>query len=344
MDQTHVEQSLPHKFHGLVLHKPNELEYEEISYDFDNLDKDYVVIEVKATGLGPYDLGFVIGRLQTGLSHPTNIGVEGSGIVVKIGSNVSQDLLNKRVAFLSNLHDPKEIHAYSQYAVINKDMIVTLPDSIDYNQGAYLLANPLTVKCLYDDIIRKHKSIVLDVAASSLGKMINKIAKKQEIKVINIVRRDESVEILKTHGSEIVFNQNSPTFFQDFSKASKEIKPSLYITCLGGGFPSRIIDLMPNDSVMCCLGNITNEALSGYSSMDFIFKGKSIIGFQLFNYLKDRNEEEKRKIFDSVIESLSKGEEFYTTDIVEEFKFEQWEEARQKYEKDMSKGKIILKP
>lgn len=343
MDHTQT-QIIPNNFKGLVLHKLNDIKYEEITYDFDNIDKDYLVIDVKAAGLGPYDLGFVSGRLQTGQSIPTNIGVEGSGIVVKIGSNVDSNLLNKRVAFLSNLHDPKEIHAYAQYAVIKKDLVVQLTDNIDYNQGAYLLGNPLTAKCLYDDILNKHNCIVLDTAASSLGKMINKIAKKKNFNVINIVRREENVELLKKSCADVVFNQNSPTFLQDFSKACKELKPSLYITCLGGAFPSRIIDLMPDDSVMCCLSNINNEPLSGYSSMDFIFKGKTIIGFQLFNYLQERNDDEKRKIFYSVVESISEGEEFYHTDIVEEFKFENWEEAKEKYEKDMSKGKIILKP
>jgi NADPH:quinone reductase-like Zn-dependent oxidoreductase len=340
----HKNQTLNSSFKGLVLHKPNEIKYEEIKYDFDNLGNEYLVIEVKAAGLGPYDLGFVTGRLNTGSSEQSNIGCEGSGVVIKVGSSVDEKLVGQRVSFLSDLFDQKEIHSFAEYAVVKKDYVIPIDETISFNQGAYLLGNPLTAKCLYDEIISIHKGIVMDTASSALGKMINKIANKNNIKVINIVRRDESIELLKASGSDVVFNQNSPTFLQDLGKKIKEVKPSLYITCQGGGLPSRIIDLMPDNSTMCCLGNINNEQLSGYSSTDFIFKGKSIIGFQLFNSLAEKSDEQKKEIISSVIESLSKGENYYQTEIAGEFKFDQWEVSRESYEKNMSKGKIILKP
>src|SRR5690606_38047504 len=90
--------NLPSKFKALILHDKYNVKYEDISYNFNNLDKDHLVIKVHSAGIGPYDTGFYIGRLIPE-EYNTTFGIEGSGLVVKFGSNCDSSLLNKRVAF-----------------------------------------------------------------------------------------------------------------------------------------------------------------------------------------------------------------------------------------------------
>ena len=68
------------------------------------------------------------------------------------------------------------------------------------------------------------------------------------------------------------------------------------------------------------------------------------MGFQILNHITTLTEKEREEIYQEIVDSITNGDSTYWTDIVKEFKFEDWEEARKEYESNMSKGKIILKP
>jgi NADPH:quinone reductase-like Zn-dependent oxidoreductase len=188
--------NLPKIFKALIIHGEEDVRYEDTSYDFNNLDKDHLVIKIIAAGLGPYDLRFASGKMDYQEFGKT-FGVEGCDIVVKVGSNCDSALLGKRVGLLGNTRDPLSLLSLSEYSVINQDATFPLPDKIDDYQGAYLLSNPTTAFTMYESLIKNHKAIVQDVASSALGKMITKLAKKNNIKIINIVRKEENLKILK---------------------------------------------------------------------------------------------------------------------------------------------------
>lgn len=331
-------------FKSLKLIDINKVELSELEYDFNNLDDEYVVVKIKAAGFSPYDLGFISGRLKSNLIN-YNIGCEGSGEVLKIGKNVDPNLLNKRVGFLADYNDPKCIRTFSEYSVVKKDSLVVLPDNLSYEQGAYLLGNPLSALCLYNSAINGNNApaIILDTAASAIGKMINRLCLKDGIKVINIVRKDDNVQLLQELGFPIALNSNSETFFKDLEHHIAENQPSVYISFLGGSFPYKVFTRLPRKSVMVFAGNINNELLCDFNTTDFIFAEKSIEGFQLFNYLADISIEKRNEMIDYITKQLSEDNIFNTT-IIKEFTLEQFDEARKYYEENMSKGKILIKP
>ena len=49
---------------------------------------------------------------------------------------------------------------------------------------------------------------MITAAASALGKMMNRYFPKEGIEVINIVRRQEQVELLKEEGAKYVLNSS----------------------------------------------------------------------------------------------------------------------------------------
>jgi NADPH:quinone reductase-like Zn-dependent oxidoreductase len=334
---------LPSKFKALILNDKESVSHEEINYDFEKLDDDHIVVQVRTAGLGPYDLGFLTGRL-TPPNYKTTFGVEGMGVVVKVGQNCDQNLLGKRVGFLSDIFDNLNVRAYSEYSVMSPNHVVILPDNIDDYQGAYLLGNPLTAICLFDSIIKEHNTIVQDTASSALGKMITKMCVKNGIKILNVVRRDENIECLNKIGSSVTLNSTSSSFKKDLEDAVKNLKPSLYLTYQGGSLPATIFDKLPDNSAMCSCGNINNQVMYGFSSTDFIFRGKKLYGFQLFNYLKEISEKQREFYYCYILENISRDNSTIKTEIAKIFKLSEFEEARKFYESNMSSGKIILTP
>jgi NADPH:quinone reductase-like Zn-dependent oxidoreductase len=333
---------------GIVVKDTNNFTYEKINWiDLDTIPDDYCVIETKAAGFGPYDVGFITGRLR--INDPKrnfNLGLEGSGVVIKLGNKCDSSLLGKRVAFLADYHNPLSILSFAKFSVVDRNSLIILPEKIDFAQGAYILANPLTAKGLFIEVISKSKSksIIQDTSSSSLGKMITKICLKNGIKIINIVRKEENIKLLEEIGSTFNLNSSDKNFLQNLEKFVQEINPDVYITYQGGNFPSRVFDKMPFDSKMVSCGNINNENLHGFSTTDFIFKGKSIEGFQILNYIKEISEEEKKKMYDEVFKSVEEGEPEYLTQIYKEYALEDFEKAYESYKVNSSLGKIVLKP
>lgn len=58
----------------------------------------------------------------------------------------------------------------------------------------------------------KVKAVVHSAAASALGRMMVRYFKLHGVKVINIVRRPEQIDILQKEGAEIILNSNAEDF------------------------------------------------------------------------------------------------------------------------------------
>lgn len=77
-------------------------------------------------------------------------------------------------------------------------MCIPLPENVDYDEGSMLFVNPLTCLGLVEEAEKRKCKVVVQTAAfSQLGKMIIRQCKKKGITLINVVRKEEQVNILK---------------------------------------------------------------------------------------------------------------------------------------------------
>ncbi len=73
-----------------------------------------------------------------------------------------------------------------------------------------------------------HTAIVNNAAASALGRMIARLGRARGIAVINIVRRQEQVDLLKAFGTEHVLNSSTAAFAEGLT--NQEIAQALQLT------------------------------------------------------------------------------------------------------------------
>ncbi|MBQ0731970.1 MAG: hypothetical protein KBT75_14815, partial [Oleispira antarctica] len=64
-----------------------------------------------------------------------------------------------------------------------------------------------------------HTALVHTAAASSLGIMLNKVCIKEGVALVNIVRKQEQVDLLTKLGAKFVVNFSSESFKKDLYKA-----------------------------------------------------------------------------------------------------------------------------
>ena len=166
------------------------------------------------------------GRL--GLPMPT--GNEGAGTVVAAGpSAAATALLGKTVAVAGG-------GMYAQYRCVDASGCLELPEGTQAVDGASSFVNPMTVLGMVETMrLENHTALVHTAAASNLGQMLNRLCLQEQIPLVNIVRRHEQEELLRSAGATHVCNSASPDFTDELTAALTETAATLAFDATGGG-------------------------------------------------------------------------------------------------------------
>jgi NADPH2:quinone reductase len=174
----------------------------------------------------PAALKAVTGRLDQSMP----VGNEGAGVVVRAGSSpAAQALMGKTVAIVGG-------GMYTQFRCIKAVQCLVLPSGTTPAQGAGWFVNPLTALGMVGTMRAEgHKALVHTAAASNLGQMLVKICLKDNVPLVNIVRRPEQVATLKAIGATHVCNSSAPAFMDDLTDALATTGATIAFDATGGG-------------------------------------------------------------------------------------------------------------
>jgi NADPH:quinone reductase len=158
------------------------------------------------------------------------VGNEGAGTVVAAGSSpAAQALLGRTVGIAGGA-------MYSQYRVVDAASCLVLPEGTTARDGASNFVNPMTALGMVETMRREgHSGLVHTAAASNLGQMLVKLCLKDGVPLVNIVRKPEQEELLRTLGAVHVCNSASSTFTTDLIDALKTTSATLAFDATGGG-------------------------------------------------------------------------------------------------------------
>ena len=175
-------------------------------------------VKVYSAPVNPSDNYFVIGLYGNPKKFktlPVGVGFSGAGIIVEVGEGVSKKLIGKKIAISHMPSNPGYIGTFRQYTFVNSKTVFPFPDELSFDDIANSMgANPITIAGFMDVAERDgHKVFINDAAASSLGKMFNRYCNAHGHTLINIVRKQGQVDILKEIGAKIILN-SSGIFFK----------------------------------------------------------------------------------------------------------------------------------
>jgi NADPH2:quinone reductase len=192
----------------------------------------------RATSSGPADSPVVTAPIapqvmpglaaRVGESMP--VGNEGCGVVVAAGSAPdAQALLGRTVAIIGGA-------TYGEYRSVPAVSCLVLPDGTDPADGASCFVNPLTALSMVETMrMEGHTALVHTAAASNLGQMLVKICLADSVPLVNIVRRPEQVDLLRSLGAEHVCDSSADTFTADLTAALIATGATLAFDATGGG-------------------------------------------------------------------------------------------------------------
>jgi NADPH:quinone reductase len=227
-------------------------------------NEDQVVVRVEAAPINPSDLGMMFAGGDTSaalpagdgfhdavgvalteaavdaqrarLGKPMPVGNEGGGVVVAAGSSPeAQALLGRTVGFLSG-------NAYAQYRTLHVSQCLPMADGTDPADAAAAFVNPLTALGMVETMRAEgHTALVHTVGASNLGLMLNRICLDDGVGLVNIVRKPEHVEQLRSLGAEHVVDSSAGSFTADLTGALRATGATIAFDAIGGGDLASIL-------------------------------------------------------------------------------------------------------
>jgi len=251
-----------------TVRKEGHLELSLADIDMPKPGEDDVVIRVEASPINPSDLGLLFGMADMGtatlagtgseavltasipeammrqmaarIDQSLPVGNEGAGVVVSAGSSErAQSLMGKTVATLGGA-------MYAQYRVTGADQCLLLPDGTTAADGASCFVNPLTVLGMVGTMrLEGHTALAHTAAASNLGQMLVKLCINEDVPLVNVVRKKEHVELLKSLGATHVCNSSEPDFMANLIDALADTGATLGFDATGGGpLPGQLLTAM----------------------------------------------------------------------------------------------------
>lgn len=298
-----------------------------------------VLVKIEAAPCNPSDLLFLQGLYGVRKNLPTTPGWEGAGTVVASGGGLlGWFMKGKRVACAGQTQGDG---TWAEYYVADAKSCIPLPDEIPMDQAATMIINPLTAVGMVERAIDGgHKAIIQTAACSQVGKMVQVLAKRKNIPVINIVRSKEQVAELRDE--KWVVNSNDPDFREQLRRYAKELGATIGFEAVGGEMTGLVLDAMPAKSRLLVYGALAGTACSGITPFSLIFQEKAVEGFWLAQFLRDGGVIKTYRSTNQVKALMKDG--YFQTKIREEVGFDDWKRALADYQKHMTAGKVILKP
>jgi len=302
--------------------------------------KDEVLVKVAASPINPSDLAYLEGNYGFKNTPPVIPGGEGSGTVVAVGPGMAgRYFLGKRVACLSQ---GTGSGMWAEYIVTSAmGGVLPLNRSVSLEQGAMSMINPLTASAFLA-IAKKggYKTIVLTAAASSLGQMVNRLCRSQGVQVINVVRREAQVALLKEQGAAIVLNSSEDDFEQQLHDICHQADAHLAFDAVAGPMTRQLLDALPEHSrvtVYSCLSYKAPQVGPDH----IIFQDKAVNGFWLGPWMKNMN-------LLQILLLWRRAQRLMAVELKSEvraqYPFQEAKKAVQDYLSQMTGGKILLKP
>ena len=223
---------------------------------------DDVLIKVEASPINPSDLGLLISfaadldsissqgsgedTVTTMGIHPglmqsmkpridksMKVGNEGGGVIIDAGKNV-KNLIGKTVGVAGGA-------MYSQYRCLPAMSCLVMNEGTTSVEAASSFVNPLTALGFTETMkLENHTALVHTAAASNLGQMLVKICLADDIPLVNIVRKEEHVELLKKLGAKYICNTSDENFMKNLIDCLVETGATLGFDATGGGNEGKL--------------------------------------------------------------------------------------------------------
>jgi NADPH2:quinone reductase len=262
-----------------------------------------VLVRMRSRSINPSDLLTVRGFYGALPKLPATPGLEGMGEVEVAGDRVKNLRPGQRVI-------PLGVHGtWQEYVLAESAQLIPVPDAVSDQTAAQFVVNPLTAWIMtVEELSLKPGEWLLQTAAgSTLGRVVLQIARRRGFKTINVVRRREQVEELRTLGADEVIC----TADEDIVERVREItgKAGLIraIDAVGGETGAAVMGALGRGGVMLVYGLLSLEPMP-IDAGRMIFTTSTLRGFWLSEWLRSAPPERQLAVTGEMLRAMATNE------------------------------------
>ena len=283
-----------------------------------------------------HDLLTIRGQYGFKPEMPAIGGSEAVGIIDAVGSDVKNLKVGQRVAAAS-------VQAtWAEYFVAVEDMVFPMPDSLDDEMAAQLIAMPLSALMLIEFLeLKSGQWVIHNAANGAVGKSLAMLAAARGINTINVVRSSDAIKELEALGIKHNINTSDDDWKDQVKAILGDEKISAAVDSIGGESSNDLLALLGHGGTLASFGIMSGKPMV-LNPTHIIFKQATIKGFWGSKISQEMSVENKQRLIDELIERANNGNlklpveaTFDLADILKAV------DGKMQSEKN---GKVLLKP
>jgi NADPH2:quinone reductase len=294
-----------------------------------------VLVRHAAIGVNFHDAYVRSGLYQT-LTLPGVPGIEASGVVESMGSEVTDFVPGDRVAYLT-----KAYGAYSERRVIDHNSLIKLPDRLLDEDVASTLLKGLTAQVLLEQVYRVQKGdwVLVHAAAGGVGLILCQWAKHLGARVIGTVSTQKKAEVARNAGCEHVIFYREEDFVARTNSITEGKGVQVVYDSVGKDTFLRSFECLAPCGHLASFGQ-SSGPVEPFEVSSLFAKSNSVSRLNVFQYL--RTPEMLREAAASMFDALASG--IIQAGDVQSFPLREAARAHVELESRERTGSIVLIP
>jgi len=264
---------------------------------------------------------------------PSIMGMEASGTIIQIGSNVTRFNIGDKVTHCMNLG------SFSSIMLLPESKVIKLSQEIDLKVAAAATLQGLTAQYLIHEsyVLKKNNTILMHAAAGGVGQILCQWANKIGAKVIGTVSTKEKEKIAKENGCHFTINYQEENFKDKIMAITKDNGVDVIYDSVGKDTFSIGLKCLAPKGRLVSFG-VSSGSISPIDINSIRSFSGSIATGGLNTFIKEPNEMQKNadKLFDMIYNKKIK------VNIEKIIPIEDIKNAQYKMENRLTTGSVIL--
>ncbi len=297
-----------------------------------------IVIRMLRMPINPSDLLQTSGRYGASPPPlPLYMGREGIGRVERLGPGVTTRKLGDLVI-------PLVAPTWRTQVLAKAEAVIPLPRTVDITQAAMLKANPATAALMLRDIVPLQAGdwVVQNAGNSAVGVTLAKLAARQGINILNIVRRmDAGAPLQGVAGAHVIAHEGAPSakLAADIQAATGGAPVKLGIDAIGGAATEALAETVAEGATIASYGLLSGRPCQ-IDPKHLIFRRITLRGFWVSKWLELSPPETIQALYAELAQLLTDG--ILKVDIAGIYPFDRVGEAMAHAAREARGGKVLL--
>ena len=262
---------------------------------------DEAVVKMRAAPINPADLNAIEGKYPVRPQLPATPGFEGAGVIVDLGADVSGLTAGALVIL------PHNLGTWREAVAVKASELVAVPPEIDPVHAAMLKINPMTAWRLLHDYVdlKRGDWLIQNAANCAAGRAVIQIARELGFKTVNVVRREELIEELRTEGGDVVL-VDGENLREEVKNATNGAPILLGLNAVGGESALRLANCLAPGSTIVTFGAMSLQPLKIPNGL-LIFKDLRFRGIWINKWYDNVTMAERMEAFRPLFEMAKRG-------------------------------------